>query len=132
MTSTKLCKDCKWCERFGLFRDVKSFSRCLHPESANPPVMDIVTGMPEKRKPEYCSVMRIRGQACGSDAAWFAPRRITGVSPVIDNRLLYVAWQSGVPWRWWSVERPAGDQHCWSFIVLGRLEVSFPSWRGKA
>ena len=75
MTEMKVCKDCKWCERFGLFRTVKTYSKCQHPASCKEPSTSIVTGATEANPPNYCGTMRLNGMPCGAEGRLFETNR---------------------------------------------------------
>lgn len=49
--------------------------------------------------------------------------RRAGTYRLVDNHRLYIAWHSRMPMIWSFKQRNPVS------IMLGRLEVSFPSWR---
>lgn len=75
MTERKFCKDCKWSQKTGLFRTVKTYAFCLHPAATTTPPPDIVTGKQGAESSGYCATMRLSHGPCGTDGKLFEPKR---------------------------------------------------------
>lgn len=75
---TKFCKDCKWQEHMGFFRQLGGFGRfakCNHPKARWNAGVDyyLVNGYQSSDDKMYCSVMR--KFECGPDAKLFEAKK---------------------------------------------------------